>query len=180
MEEIKLHPIYQNFGASKKGKIYNIVSNKNLGCDDGIRKPYFNHRFIWECFNGEIPDGYDIDHINRCRTDNRIENLQCVTMAENRKKGYQCRIDKDWGSYAHKRIKAIKAIQEDGTIKYFKNKSQCAKYYNISPAMVYLIVEKKNNAKNANTNHGQCSFEYAGEDDFNFENVPRKPTKRKA
>ena len=37
------------------------------------------HRLIWEDFyNREIPDGYDIHHINNDVLDNRIQNLQCV------------------------------------------------------------------------------------------------------
>ena len=41
------------------------------------------HRLIWETFIGEIPDGYEIDHINTIRTDNRLDNLRLVTHKEN-------------------------------------------------------------------------------------------------
>lgn len=41
------------------------------------------HRVVWELFNGPIPSGYEIDHINGRRDDNRIENLRCVTRADN-------------------------------------------------------------------------------------------------
>ena len=41
------------------------------------------HRIIWEMHNGAIPDGMQIDHINRVRTDNRIENLRLVTSQQN-------------------------------------------------------------------------------------------------
>jgi hypothetical protein len=41
------------------------------------------HRLIWEMFFGEIPDGLEIDHINRNRSDNRIENLRLVNRSEN-------------------------------------------------------------------------------------------------
>ena len=41
------------------------------------------HRFVYEYFNGKIPDGLQIDHINRDRTDNRISNLRVVTHREN-------------------------------------------------------------------------------------------------
>lgn len=41
------------------------------------------HRLIWETFNGEIPDNMCIDHINTVKTDNRIENLRCVSYSEN-------------------------------------------------------------------------------------------------
>lgn len=41
------------------------------------------HRLVWETFNGEIPQGYEIDHINTIKYDNRLENLRCVTPKEN-------------------------------------------------------------------------------------------------
>jgi len=41
------------------------------------------HRIIYEMFNGPIPEGMDIDHINGVRDDNRIENLRVVTRSEN-------------------------------------------------------------------------------------------------
>lgn len=42
------------------------------------------HRLMWETFNGEIPEGYEIDHLNTVRTDNRLENLRLTTPKENR------------------------------------------------------------------------------------------------
>lgn len=41
------------------------------------------HRVIWETMIGEIPAGYQLDHINTNTTDNRLENLRCVTPKEN-------------------------------------------------------------------------------------------------
>lgn len=41
------------------------------------------HRIIYEWHHGEIPKGMQIDHINGIKTDNRIENLRCVTSAVN-------------------------------------------------------------------------------------------------
>lgn len=38
---------------------------------------------IWEAFNGKIPEGYEIDHINTIRNDNRLENLRLFTHKEN-------------------------------------------------------------------------------------------------
>lgn len=39
------------------------------------KKFYFAHRLIWQYFNGDIPEGMIIDHINGVRDDNRIEIL---------------------------------------------------------------------------------------------------------
>lgn len=38
----------------------------------------YMHRWIWEQIYGPIPAGWEIDHINGVRTDNRLENLRCV------------------------------------------------------------------------------------------------------
>jgi len=41
------------------------------------------HRLIWELFNGPIPEGMVVDHINGIRHDNRIENLRMCTVQQN-------------------------------------------------------------------------------------------------
>jgi len=79
----------------KDSKLY--VSNYGrCRADDKIIEPYvhkrlkyvyFNqkllHRLVYELFVGEIPKGYEIDHIDNDRTNNRIDNLRIVTHKEN-------------------------------------------------------------------------------------------------
>lgn len=45
-------------------------------------KPTGAHRLAWLYTYGEMPSG-DVDHINRDRDDNRIDNLRCATRSEN-------------------------------------------------------------------------------------------------
>ena len=80
------------------GKLYWGISNSNrtkvgdeagtptsngyikVRCKEGN---FYAHRIIWEMHNGPIPNGMEIDHINRVRDDNRIENLQLITHKQN-------------------------------------------------------------------------------------------------
>lgn len=48
-----------------------------------VRHTFCEHRCVWTWFNGEIPDGYEINHIDANRSNNRIENLELVTHSEN-------------------------------------------------------------------------------------------------
>ena len=44
------------------------------------------HRFVWECFNGLITKGLQIDHKDNCKTNNKIKTLQRLTPKENQNK----------------------------------------------------------------------------------------------
>ena len=44
---------------------------------------YTVSRIIWEIHHGPIPDGLEIDHIDRDRTNDKIDNLRLATRAEN-------------------------------------------------------------------------------------------------
>lgn len=51
---------------------------------DGIAKMFKVHRLVWEAFNGEIPEGMEVNHINEDKTDNRYpENLNLMSPMEN-------------------------------------------------------------------------------------------------
>jgi len=40
------------------------------------------HRYMWEKEVGPIPEGWDIHHKNEIKSDNRIENFECLPKAE--------------------------------------------------------------------------------------------------
>lgn len=47
------------------------------------KKYYRVHRLVWEVFNGPIPKGMEVNHINEDTTDNRLANLNLLTHTEN-------------------------------------------------------------------------------------------------
>lgn len=52
----------------------------------GVQKNMYVHRFVWEYFNGPIPEGMQVDHVNNIRTDNRLSNLQLLSQKDNLRK----------------------------------------------------------------------------------------------
>ena len=94
-----IHPIYNLYGANEAGNIIHIIKKtpivskhkprkKDSVCmvrayGQSCYKTILTSNFIWECFNGIIPDDKVIDHINDNAEDNRLCNLQLVTKKEN-------------------------------------------------------------------------------------------------
>lgn len=46
------------------------------------KKWYPAHRMIWEAFNGPIPEGYEVHHIDGRRTNNALSNLILLSKLE--------------------------------------------------------------------------------------------------
>ena len=66
-------------------RIGDVISNPNGQGYIELRvkyKTYQAHRMAWLYIHGINPPE-QIDHINRCRNDNRISNLRCVTSQQN-------------------------------------------------------------------------------------------------
>ncbi|MBR1805615.1 MAG: HNH endonuclease [Selenomonadaceae bacterium] len=83
------------------------------------------HRFVWTYFNGEIPDGYDVHHLDFNHDNNDIANLELVTKDE------------------HKRIHAaIKSTRKPGKKSTFTC-AVCGKEFQAAIAATTLIVRRR-------------------------------------
>ena len=118
-----IHPIYKKYAANKYGEIMNVRLRKAMRgniCNSGYFKfgiyltknkiiNYYSHRFIYECFYGVIEKNRFINHINFIKTDNRLKNLEVVTISENNKKSA---INRDYSFVKdnHKNRKKVKGI----------------------------------------------------------------------
>ena len=72
-----------------RGSEYNYVYCYNR------KKWIAEHRAVWEEANGPIPDGYVIHHVNGDKRDNRIENLEMLTMNEHHRGHFVRRMNGD-------------------------------------------------------------------------------------
>ena len=90
-----LKKIYDRF-VDENGNVFRKTKNGLVPCSlcknrcgyltvrvDNKRLRKFVHRVVWEAFNGEVPEGFELDHINAKRDDNHLDNLRLVTHSEN-------------------------------------------------------------------------------------------------
>lgn len=56
---------------------------------NGQRKMLSVHRLVCHSFLGECPDGFQVNHKNGIKTDNRIGNLEYVTRSQNVRHAYE-------------------------------------------------------------------------------------------
>ena len=153
------HPYHKDYLASKCGKILSLkwgkkkilklISNERgylffNFCDNKKQRIYYAHRFIFEAFKGEIPEGMHTDHIDECKVNNSIFNLQLLTPRENNRK-----------THCKKVISLDLETQKEIT---FDSLTEAAKFHQISVASVWRNCNKK--TKFSITNKGKKKFQF--------------------
>lgn len=94
-------------------------------------KIYLSHRLIFAMFNGKLPKE-EIDHINRIRTDNRIENLREVDRLTNVKNTTR-KVNPDTGVIGVYVDKSTKGLKK----KYaFRHKGKMYRFYTLEEAVI--------------------------------------------
>lgn len=141
--------VNHNYGgvAIKRGKILTPHPNQSNHCQvtlkDGNRIEYpFVHRLVWAAFNGVIPDGMQINHLDENPLNDRLDNLSLVTPKENT----------NWGTCIERRAKTqsirmkgkhlygdnpnskpvIQYSKDGNLIKEFDSLKSAADYYGIT------------------------------------------------
>ena len=110
----------------KEGKGYaRVALTKN-----GVTTRYNVARLEWEVFYGPIPEGMQINHINECTLDNRLENLNLMSPKENNNWG--TRIERA-ASAASKRLTNRKDLSRP-VIHYDKNGNLLKRYGSVIEA----------------------------------------------
>ena len=82
--------------ASNRGYLF-----VQLGKDHKLK---YIHRAVWEAFNGPIPEGLQINHLDENKHNNSLSNLSLVTPRENM----------NWGSRPEKCAKTILQYDKNG------------------------------------------------------------------
>jgi hypothetical protein len=144
-EVFKPHPIYTNYGASRDGQCVSYLTKHIIGrfseqgyirvslyrSIEGQKKKYKKnmllHRFVYECYNGEIPkDGkvhQCVMHINDIKHDNRIDNLKLGTISSNTLSAYQNGL----GNKNRKKRSVEATNTRTNEVSKFKSMNSCAK-----------------------------------------------------
>lgn len=167
---MKTIPSFPNYMATKDGRIYSVKNKRflslkseskgyqkcNLYNENGVKNVRV-HRVVWEAFNGAIPDGYEINHKNEIRNDNRLENLELLTHHQNLMYG---------NGNAKRQKKQIELVRRGGDCNFakpitlideetgeelsFKSKIEAAKHFDIIP-WKFTYIKRCAKIKNTDT-----------------------------
>ena len=193
----KVHPVYNLYASDENGNIIHVVrqvprtGNKRKSGylfhmvrkhGQNGQKGYYVHRFVYECFNGIIPDGKVIDHVNNIKDDNRLCNIQLMTQQENCKKSAKRR-DYTFVSKNHQNKKCVKAIDCDTKeVSYYNSMYAIQQHLGINAGIVKMVCDKINCCKTGiskKDNH-HYEFEYVNKQDMpdNFKKSANKRSNR--
>lgn len=167
-EHYKSHPVLTDYVANMNGDvlrkdnhIHVLGSKTNTGYNhltlttiDGNKCYKMRHVFVYECFNGIVPDGHEIDHIDNNKNNNKLSNLQCLTSHEHHKK-----TAKDYPNAAQKTkeklskpIVAISILTNEQT--FFNSLTDASLSLNIEVAKVCGVL------KGRSKSHKGYTFKY--------------------
>ena len=104
---------------------------------NSVRKNVSVHRLLWTAFNGLIPEGLQINHLNENKADNRLENLSLCTAKENINYGTR---NKRAGEKLCKRIQMLD--KNNNILKTFNSLKEAAQFLNKNKTTAYSNISK--------------------------------------
>ena len=179
----KVHPVYNLYASDENGNIIHLVKQvPSIGqkhksgymlCmvrkhGQNGQKGYSVHRFVYECFNGIIPDGKVIDHVNNIKDDNRLCNLQLMTHQENCEKSAKRR-DYTFVAKNHQNKKCVKATNCDtNEVSYYNSMYAIQQHLGVNAGIVKMVCEKINGCKTgiSKIDNHSYKFEYVNKQDM--------------
>lgn len=115
---------------SKKG-YYTTFIHIGGRSPDVYCKRIMIHKAVAECWLGECPQGYEVDHKDRDSRNNHYSNLRYVTKSEQMKNRDHSNISKkgsqNLAEAREKRMIPIQLIKNNQEL-YFASESECARY----------------------------------------------------
>lgn len=90
---------------------------------NGKTSQKYIHRLLYETFVGDIPEGYEINHIDEDNLNNNLSNLECVTPIQNKHHGTRI------ARCAKGHEKPVVIEFEDGSLEYFDSATKLSKKY---------------------------------------------------
>ena len=104
------------------------------------------HRIVFEVFNYMIPEGWDVDHVNDDRGDNRLANLQVMTHYDNltvkestvanRRRASQESIRKAMKAQE----KPVVCIDDNGVERLFKSSAEAARVTGVNFTSISMVL----------------------------------------
>jgi len=89
---------FDNYCVTDTGEVINVKRNRKLSCtqrkdgyvqvglwNNGKMKQCYLHRVVYQAFNGAMPDGTQINHIDGNKANNSLSNLECVSASDNQR-----------------------------------------------------------------------------------------------
>lgn len=140
----------------ENGKALRILSTPKVNgypaailCIDGIRSQVRAHRLVMLAFKGECPPGFFVNHKNGIRHDNRLENLEYCTPAENMRHAKYILGSWDWRRTTPRKphllkitppdVREIRLIVASGE----KTQKELSVLYNVQESTISRIITGK-------------------------------------
>lgn len=181
---------YEGYKCSNTGKVFSLktkrlidFSGKNerylcfYPCEDSKKVKYKVHHCIWEAFNGLIPDGYVVHHINGNSKDNRLSNLCLMDALDHQRLHYKEKKEKMIESSINSCSKPVKQYTVNGEfVEEYESAMDAARKTGIDNRKISACCLCKDNHNSA----GDYLWCFSGEEDKIKEKIsmyePRQKT----